>query len=422
VASQADGRVLGSITLEHFLGGYERLSGMTGTAQDAADELLEFYGLRVVVIPTHRPSIRLDRPDLVFTHREAKERAVAAEVARAHRAGRPVLVGTLTVGESERLAARLRAGGVPCEVLNAKNDAREAEIVAGAGAPGAVTISTNMAGRGTDIRLGGAGEARRDEVVRLGGLYVIGTNRHESRRIDRQLRGRAGRQGDPGESRLFVSLDDDLLVRYAIRNLIPESVLPRPQDDPVENPAIRREIARAQRIVEGQDLEIRRTLWRYATPVEEQRRALHARRQAVLAGPGGAERDLTLCHLDRAWRDHLAFVADLRDGIHLVRLGGDDPLTRFRVLIGRAYRQLLDDLDRSVRESLQAGAEAERVKGPSSTWTYLVNDDPFRDQLGSQLTGPGRTTFAMGAAVFATPLFILLGIADRYFKKRPRRA
>jgi preprotein translocase subunit SecA len=426
LAPRADGHILGQITLEHFLGGYERLCGMTGTAQDAAPELLEFYGLRVAVIPTHRPSIREDRPDVLFTHREAKERAVVEEVTRVHRTGRPVLLGTLTIEESERLGARLREAGVTCEVLNARNDAREAEIVAAAGEPFAVTISTNMAGRGTDIRLGGPSEARRDEVVRLGGLYVIGTNRHESGRIDRQLRGRAGRQGDPGESRFFVSLEDDLLVRYGIRSLIPEAVLPAPQDSPVDNAVIRREVARAQRIVEGQDLEIRRTLRRYATPVEEQRVPLHARRQAVLAGPAGPQRDLTLFHLDRAWRDHLAFVADVRDGIHLVRLGGGDPLTRFRVRIGEAYRELLDELDRAIEEDVRNLATGDGVprlpvKGPSSTWTYLVNDDPFRDQLGSQLTGPGRATFAVGAAVFATPLLILLGIADKYFKKRPRR-
>jgi len=423
LAPRADGHVLGQITLEHFLGGYERLCGMTGTAQDAAAELLEFYSLRVVVLPPHRPGLRIDRPDVLFTHRDAKERAVVDEIERVHRTGRPILVGTLSIAESERLAQRLRERGVRCEVLNARHDAREAEIVAAAGAPFAATISTNMAGRGTDIRLGGRDESARDEVVRLGGLYVIGTNRHESGRVDRQLRGRAGRQGDPGESRFFVSLEDDLLVRYGIRDLIPESLLPAPQDEPIENPVIRREVARAQRIVEGQDLQIRRTLWRYSTPIEEQRQSLQARRQAVLAAAPGSERDLTLLHIDRAWRDHLALVADLREGIHLVRLGGDDPLTRFCVRVAEAYRARMEALEESIAEALRAPADEPRppLKGPSSTWTYLVNDDPFRDQLGSQLTGPGRATFAVGAAVFAMPLLILLGVADKYFRKRRSR-
>jgi preprotein translocase subunit SecA len=364
-----------------------------------------------------------------------------------------VLVGTLTVAESERLAARLGAAGVACAVLNARNDAREAEVVAAAGAPGAVTISTNMAGRGTDIRLGGADEAQRERVVALGGLYVIGTNRHESRRIDLQLRGRAGRQGDPGESRFFVSLEDDLAVRYGLRDLLPERADPPPQPGPIESAAVRREIARVQRIVDGQNFEIRRTLWRYASAVEDQRRAVYEWRTslllgheepclwradprfAALAARAGqdvlreAERQVTLFHIDHAWRDHLALAADLREGIHLVRLGGDDPLTRFKLATAEAFRRMEDGITASVRGALDAldldaeglGLAALAVKGPSSTWTYLVNDDPFRDQLGSQLTGPGRTTLAMGAAVFATPLLILLGLADRLWRKRPRR-
>jgi preprotein translocase subunit SecA len=454
LARKGDGRILGSITLQHFLGLYPELCGMTGTARDAGRELDEFYGLRVVVVPTHRPMIRVDQPDRIFTHREAKEAAVLQEIRRAHATGRPVLVGTLTVEESERLAESARREGLDCEVLNARNDALEARVVAGAGAVGAVTIATNMAGRGTDIRLGGADEEARDVVAGLGGLYVIGTNRHESRRVDLQLRGRAGRQGDPGESRFFVSLDDDLLVRYGLGRLIPGRLSPEKSDEPVENAAIRREVARSQRIIEGQNLEIRRTLWRYSEPIEEQRRDVHERRQALLLGEetpdlwqgdrarygrlvarlGGealreAERAVTLFHIDRGWREHLWSVADVREGIHLVRLGGDDPLTRFKVLAGESFRRMREDVERSVREALpeveEMGATQDLsrlgLKGPASTWTYLINDDPFRELLGSQLTGPGRTTLSIGAAVFATPLLILLGLVDRYLKPRPPR-
>lgn len=164
---------------------------MTGTAQAAAAELRELYALEVVVVPTHHPMIRIDQLDALFTHREAKDQAVVDEARRVHAVGRPILVGTLTVEESDRLAGRLRAAGVACQVLNAKNDATEARTVAGAGARGAVTISTNMAGRGTDIRLGGASAAEHDAVGALGGFYVIGRNRHESRRVDLQLRGGA---------------------------------------------------------------------------------------------------------------------------------------------------------------------------------------------------------------------------------------
>ena len=449
-----DGRILGSMTLQHFLRSYPRLCGMTGTARDAAREIDEFYGLPVVVVPTHRPMIRVDEPDVVFTHVEAKEAAVVDEIRRAHAAGRPVLVGTLTIAESERLAARLREHGVACEVLNAAHDEREAAIVGEAGAPGAVTISTNMAGRGTDIRLGGADESRRAEVVAGGGLLVIGTNRHESQRVDLQLRGRAGRQGDPGSSRFFVSLEDPLLVRFGVEQLIPAGARPARQEGPVDGAVLRTEIARAQRIIEGQNLEIRRTLWRYAAAIEDQRLRVHARRQALLTGEEPpdvwpeegeryealvaavgeaavrrAETAVTLGHIDRAWSEYLSFVAELREGIHLVGLGGQDPLSRFKVQAAEAFRAMEDEVEASVRAALPdvtPGLDAEGlsvldVKGPSSTWTYLINDDPFRNQLSAMLTGPGKATFAIGGAMFAMPLLVLLGIVDRYFRKRPRR-
>ena len=451
---QPDGRILGSITLQHFLRSYPRLCGMTGTAQDAAPELSELYGLDVVIVPTHRPMVRVDQPDVVFTHREAKEGALVAEIARCHASQRPVLVGTLTVEESERLAQRLREAGIACKVLNAKNDAMEARIVAGAGALGAVTIATNMAGRGTDIRLGGKDEATRDRVLSLGGLYVIGTNRHESRRIDLQLRGRAGRQGDPGETRFFISLDDDLLIRYGIADLIPARFIPERRSEPIDHPVVRREIARAQRIIEGQNFEIRKTLWRYASVCEDHRVAMMRRRQAILhrtetphvwqqwggrrealvavAGEDAvrdAERVVTLFHIDRLWRDHLSSMADLREGIHLVRLGGHDPLTRFTSEANQAFDLINDAIDAAVLETLQrieldrGGIDLESLglKGPSSTWTYLVNDDPFRNQIAMMLTGPGRASVAMYAALFLSPLVIAWALADRFLRKRPSR-
>lgn len=451
---QPDGRILGTMTLQHFLRGYPRLCGMTGTAQAAAAECRELYGLGVVVIPTHRPMIRIDRPDVLFTHRDAKERALVEEIRQLHRSGRPVLVGTLTVEESERLAERLRSAGITCQVLNARNDAAEARIVAAAGAPGAVTISTNMAGRGTDIRLGGPDEAERDRVVALGGLYVIGTNRHESSRVDLQLRGRAGRQGDPGESRFFVSLEDDLLVRYGIQGLIAGRFVPDRRTEPIDHPVVLAEVARAQRIVEGQNFEIRKTLWRYAAVIEDHRRRVMERREAILGGReipdvwsespdrraalvaaagedavNRAERAVTLHHIDRAWCDHLSLAADLREGIHLVALGGQDPLRRFTTEITMAFHRLEGAIDEAVLDALeQVGVTAGRIdlsdvniKGPSSTWTYLVNDDPFRNQIGMMLTGPGKATFAIGAALFAMPLLILWGLVDRLLGRRAGR-
>jgi preprotein translocase subunit SecA len=447
---RADGRILGSMTLQRFLSGYPRLAGMTGTARDAAGELQQFYEVEVIVIPTHRPNQRVDHDDVLFTHRDAKETAVAGEIVRAHATGRPVLVGTTTVTESERLAGRLGAAGVTCAVLNAKHDAEEASIVARAGMFGAVTIATNMAGRGTDIRLGGEDETDRERVASLGGLYVIGTNRHESRRVDLQLRGRAGRQGDPGESRFFISLEDELLVRYGIQRLIPAQLFPPRSNDPVESPVVRREVARAQRIVEGQNIEIRRTLARYATVVEDQHLLLTDRRQALLAGDEtpsvwrrdearrgalvaaageaavvAAERTVTLGCIDRAWRDHLAFCADLREGIHLSRLAGKDPLTVFMVEVIQAYSGIGDAIDRAALEALAhvraldgaVDISATGVKAPSSTWTYLVNDDPFRNRIGALLTGPGGATIAMFSAALLMPLFLVWGLVERLFRR-----
>ncbi|HXW07919.1 MAG TPA: accessory Sec system translocase SecA2 [Vicinamibacterales bacterium] len=447
-----DGRILGSMTLQSLLRGYPKLSGMTGTASEAAEELHRFYGLHVVVVPTHRPVARVDRSDVVFTHRQVKERAIVEEIRRAHGSGRPVLAGTATIAESEQLAARLRDAGIACAVLNAKNDAEEAVIVARAGAPGAVTISTNMAGRGTDIRLGGEREEERERVASLGGLYVIGTSRHESRRVDRQLRGRAGRQGDPGESRFFVSLEDDLPVRYGIRGLLPARCFER-SEAAVDNPVVLREVARAQRIVEGQNFEIRRTLARYSAVLEQQHRLFLDRRGALLSGElapdvwqqapqrraaleavageeavVAAERSVTLRCLDRAWRDHLARCADLREGIHLVRLGGRDPLTAYTSGAIQSFSRIDDEVDAAVLEALEnVRADGPTLdlsdagpKAPSSTWTYLVNDDPFERRFGTMLTGPGGVTVAMYSAAVLTPLLLSWGLIERLFGRGSR--
>ena len=450
ISRQGDGEILGSITLQHFLTLYPRRCGMTGTARPAAAELHDVYDLPVTVIPTHRPMIRADHADVVFSDREAKDIAVVGEVARVHGTGQPILVGTLTVEESERLAARLRSTGIDCHVLNARNDEAESAIVADAGRVAAVTISTNMAGRGTDIKLD-AGASPGGSTSR-GGLYVLGTNRHESRRVDLQLRGRAGRQGDPGESRFFIGLDDDLLVKYGIRRLLPRWT-PARSADPIDDPIVRREIARAQRIIEGQNREIRKTLSRYAAVVEQQRRILMARRHHVLesheaAGvwhgqprrellaaamgepvAGEVERTVTLFHLDAAWRDHLAFAAELREGIHLVTLAGKDPLTHFTVEMIRAFDAIDDRIDAAALATLERldvrsgriDLEQLGIRGPSSTWTYLVNDDPFQDHLMRLLAGPGRTTIAMYSGVVLMPLLLLWTLTVRLMKRRTRR-
>ena len=450
---QPQGRILGSITLQHFLRSYSKLAGMTATAQPAAEELKDFYGLNVVVVPPNRACIRVDQPDVVFTHKEAKTKALVAEIAAVHAIGRPILVGTSSVAESEELAVRLRSSGVCCEVLNARTDELEARIIAQAGSLKAVTVSTNMAGRGTDIRLGGGEEEEYEKVTALGGLYVIGTNRHESLRIDRQLRGRAGRQGDPGTSRFFVSLEDDLMIRYGINDLIPGKLRPRKQDEPIDQPVIRSEIARTQRIVEGQHFEIRKTLRKYSMIVEEQRQIVQTRRQGLLLGRASSnllkthasdhhtrlrsavgktvleqvETLITLFHIDQQWADHLAEIARIREGIHLVRLNGQDPLDQFHRLASAAFFEMLRRTDKAVVETLLSAEITERginlekagLKGPSSTWTYLIIDDPFEETMKVLIRSIGF------ASVSASCLPCLLMLAGRAiyqrFKKTQRR-
>jgi len=450
---QPEGRILGSITLQHFLRLYPRLAGMTATAEPAAEELFDFYGLRVAVVPTHRPMVRSDEPDVVFTHKGAKREALIAEIARAHAAGQPVLVGTASVAESEELAAGLRAAGMDCEVLNAKNDEHEARVVAGAGAPGAVTISTNMAGRGTDIRLGGSDEQERDAVVALGGLYVIGTNRHESRRIDSQLRGRAGRQGDPGLSRLFVSLEDNLVRRYGVERLVTARRLPPMQAGPVGSPLVAVEIARAQRIVEAESLEIRRTLFAYSDAVEVQRQATDEWRREALEGGGSddglvarcaerirerhpglaagdreaAARRVVVLTIDRCWSDHLGHVAEVRDDSHLLAFGGKIPLAQFQQEVARAFPIFEDRVEDEALSAADSLVVRDGVVdwggsgllGPSATWTYLVSDNPFG---ASGWLSPAQRPLLVLAAAVAWPILLVQGLGVLWKRRRGRGA
>ncbi len=264
LAMNAQGRILGSITVQNLLGLYKQVAGMTGTAATQADDFWKMYRLPVTVIPSNKPVIREDLPDVIFRTAGERDAAVVQEIQNMHATGRPILVGTASVADSERLSLALRRTGIPHSVLNAFRDEAEAQIIAQAGDMGAVTISTNMAGRGTDILLGGNPPLNRERVVALGGLYVLGTTRHEARRIDNQLRGRAGRQGDPGSSRFFLSLEDDLLVRYGI----------------AENP----DIDSVQRTAESEGLEARELLWKYESVLEHQRREMRELRGSILAG------------------------------------------------------------------------------------------------------------------------------------------
>lgn len=390
--SKMSGKILGTITLQHLLSLYPKMSGMTATALASADEFKDTYELEVVVIPSNRPSIRIDEPSLLYTHKEAKLRALVRDIAQVHASGRPILIGTSSVEESDALAEALAAAGVPCNVLNAKNDAEEAEIIAKSGRLGAVTVSTNMAGRGVDIRLGGGDPAQAATVAKLGGLYVIGTHMNESLRIDNQLRGRAGRQGDPGASRFYVSLEDELFVRYGTEKAIPPAYRELRQDEPLAESALHKGLAHIQRIVMGQNFDIRRELNRYSDMVEEQRRILHAERDAILRGEtelSAAERRVRLFYIDKAWADHLAYVSYIREAIHLESLANRNPIDEFHARIIQAFEQLPERIDADVAKMLAKLDKSKDehdwaklgLQGPASTWTYIMNDQYIQKRI-----------------------------------------
>ena len=264
---------LATITYQNFFRLYDKLAGMTGTAKTEEEEFLDTYNMRVISIPTNRPVQRIDYPDAIFANQKLKFNALVKEVIACHEKGQPVLVGTISVEVSEQLSEMLREIGIKHEVLNAKNHAREAEIIALAGHKGAVTIATNMAGRGTDIKIN-------DEVRALGGLAVLGSERHESRRIDNQLRGRSGRQGDPGYSRFYVSLRDELMVRFGGEKL--EGLFDKLGDEQIESPMVTKAITSAQKRVEGQNFDIRKSLLEYDDVLRQQREIMYEQRNYVL--------------------------------------------------------------------------------------------------------------------------------------------
>lgn len=447
---QPGGKVLGKTTLQHFIGTYPKRAGMTGTAVAAATEFKELYGMSVTVIPPNRPNQRIDHPDVILPTKETKWRTLTWEILKVHQTGRPILVGTASIRESEALAARLTESEVSFALLNAKNDEAEAAIVADAGKWGAVTISTNMAGRGTDIQLGGKSADRRDEIVQLGGLYVIGTNRFESKRIDNQLRGRAGRQGDPGSSRFFISLKDDLLQKHGIYDLIPRRFRKQTELGTITHEVIRKEVERVQRIVESQNFEKRRTLWKYADFVEGHRKIIREKRQAWLFGEfesrwalikgeryhrwlkefgpevvRKAERLISLAIADKLWAEYLEDIDQIRQSIHLVVIGGRDPMMEFQERSVALFDVFLLNLDTQIDHRLSTvtlNAEGidlakEGLNRPGSTWTYLVSDNPFGDRLEMMLVSNSNFGFVAFAA-FWWPLVAMYFLTKKIFRKK----
>ncbi len=437
------GQILDSITIQALVRRYPVACGMTGTAVAVGEQLREFYGLEIAVIPPNLPCVREDEPDRLYQTAAEKEDAVVSQVADTHTTGRPVLIGTLDVAESERLADRMSQAGLSCVVLNAKNDAHEAAIVAEAGALGAITVSTQMAGRGTDIRLGGTrsdsgqedgnqedgSQEDRDKVAGLGGLLVIGMGRHASSRLDDQLRGRSGRQGDPGGSVFFLSMEDELIT-----TCVPEAP-PVPDDGPdgrVTDPKAYWTVGHAQRVAEGVHLQIHRDTWRYNTLLEDQRRTVLKHRDELLRTDIAlrtlaesfperaaalresipedvlieAARQISLAQLDQAWAEYLEQAADLREGINLRALGHGpnpfgaslSPVEEYNREMTRLFSQFRDDVTALTGHAFQTititadGADlaAGGLARPSATWTYVVQDNPFGTDFGRAVKSISR--------------------------------
>lgn len=449
IAIQSRGNILNSTTLQHFLKNYPKICGMTATAQSAEHEFRKFYNLNIVVIPPNKPCIRIDHPDMIFFKKSEKNKALIEEITKVHKTGRPILVGTRSVEESAVLAGGLNKMNIKCEVLNARNDAQEAIIIARAGRLDAVTISTNMAGRGTDILLGGGDEEEKQQVMALGGLYVIGTNKHESQRIDNQLRGRAGRQGDPGSSRFIISLEDDIFVKYRITDLIPANIVSTDRNMEINSSIVRKEVDRIQRIIESQNSNIKVTLYNYSWITEKKRRVIAEQRQEILNSKTasdffksksllkfkeyeskiGSDRVSKICeyiylyYIDKYWSQYLAEIADIREGIHLRRIGGDVPLIEYQKsaimlfdeFLKKLEEELVGNFNRLRIENEDFNIESQGIKAPSATWTYLISDNPFEEQLGFQLMG--NIGLSAGASFIFGPLLLLRPMLAR-FKKR----
>ncbi len=414
------GEVLDTITVQALIGRYPTVCGMTGTALAAGEQLRQFYRLWVSPIPPNTPNIREDEADRVYITAAAKNQAVIEHIQQIHETGQPVLVGTRDVAESEELHAKLVKAGVPAVVLNAKNDEEEAAVIAEAGKLATVTVSTQMAGRGTDICLGGSDEADHDAVAELGGLHVIGTGRHHTERLDNQLRGRAGRQGDPGSSVFFSSWEDDVVVSHLEPEKLP---MQTDEDGRIVSDRAGQMLEHAQRVSEGRLLDVHANTWRYNQLTAQQRAIIVERRETLLrtttardelkeltpdryqeladeVGDDELERIcrmIMLYHLDRGWADHLAYLSDIRESIHLRALGRQDPLDEFHRMAVDAFASLAADAIEAAQQTFETanvledepGLDLSKLARPTSTWTYMIHDNPLADDTMAALSLPG---------------------------------
>lgn len=398
------GRIMGNIALQYFARLYPKIAGMTGTAESAAEEFSKLYALDIEVIPTHLPCRREDKPLELYYDGAEKRAAIIAAISEAAAAQRPVLVGTESIEESESIAAELRGRGIECSVLNAKNDAEEAGIIARAGEKGAVTISTNMAGRGVDIKLGGEDCREKEFVAAAGGLLVLASSMRESSRMTDQLRGRAGRQGDVGESRFFAALDDEIMTRLDLKSLVSRRHYPSERvSGALADKTLLKEAERIQRISEGNACDERANLMKYTMIGEKHRELTFRRRRALLDGSYDSAMWQQCAAYERAaekfgekplqelqnrvlaallngfWSDYLDYTAYLREGIHLTQIAGRNPAEEYNIACEEYYdaaaEAIPDRMAEKLEEVLNCSELSEyAVSAPTRIYTYLLND------------------------------------------------
>lgn len=389
VAIQQESKTFASITYQNYFRMYDKLSGMTGTALTSQEEFFTVYNLEVIPVPTNREVQRIDRNDLIYQNEAGKFKAIIEKVKQVHATGQPILIGTASIESNERLAQALTEAGVTHEMLNAKNHEREGEIIAAAGRPGAVTLATNMAGRGVDIKLGGPDATAEESttIKKLGGLFVLGTERHEARRIDNQLRGRSGRQGDPGETQFLVSMDDSLMRVFGgerVKSLM--GTFKIPEDQPIEMGMISRTLESAQTKIEGFHFDARKQVLAYDDVLNIQRKTIYARRRDLLENKPGAVqaalqelhtavpdvvsvtdakvkeygedvfmdvyRRLVLQMIDMLWVEHLEVMSFTRSSVNLRAYGQRDPLIEYRKEGNRLFKEMQDALYIRISEVL----------------------------------------------------------------------
>ena len=351
VMVKQESRTFAQITIQNYFRLYKKISGMTGTAQTSAEEFHKVYNLEAISVPSNKPMIRNDMPDLIYKNTEAKYRAVVEEIKKRHLSGQPTLVGTASITHNEILSDLLKQANIPHEVLNAKNHEREGAIIAQTGKLKAITVATNMAGRGVDIILGGNpfNSAEAQKVKELGGLHIIGTERHEARRIDNQLRGRSGRQGDAGSSQFFMSLEDDLLRIFGggkIKSLMEAFNLP--EDQPIESRLVSRAVNEAQKKVEGMNFDGRKHLLEYDDVLNKQRTAFYRKRQEFLEKKSSAP---VLSMLDILWMSHLENLEALRESVGMRAYGQHDPLVEYRRESFLMFKEMMGNFEKWMEEN-----------------------------------------------------------------------